>query len=414
MKYVFIAFLISLQCATAHAGTATTDSLTFAQAETLLLARNREIQAAQRAVEGLRADGISAAQRPNPTLSLSVTSINPDHSNAGKYWDKPLDNIIRLDQTIEGGDKRDLRMKAAESAIHAGQEDAMDMIRQQRLALASSYYGLLLAQEKEDINRQSAALYGKSILASELRLKTGDISPTELSRLQVEALRAENDARQSLAEKEKAWQALAYLIGAERQNTPMRASGPWPEAVSTVDHEIESLLAQRPDVRAAQARVEMANARRAQARALLKRDVSVGVQYEHYPPDARNTVGVGVSFPLMANYQYQGEIQRAESDYGAALEAQEQVRAQALTEIRTTRSDLDAAADRLQRYRSDILAKAGKSAAAAEFAYSRGAISLLDLLDARRTLKAVQLEAASASYDYARALAAWTLFTNKL
>lgn len=413
MKYAFIAFLLSLLCATAQAETAAPVALTFAQAEALLLARNREIQAAQRMVEGLRADGISAAQRPNPTLSLGVTSINLDRRNSGRYWDKPLDNVIRLDQTIEGGDKRDLRIKAAESAIHAGQEDARDIVRQQRLALASSYYGLFQAQEKADIYRQSAELYGKSIRASELRLKAGDISPTDLSRLQVEAYRAENDARQAQADLEKARQALAYLIGAERKDAPIRASGPWPEAESSAHPDIEALLAQRPDILAAMARVEAANARRAQARALLKRDISVGMQYEHYPPDASNTVGVGVSFPLFANYQFQGEIQRAESDYGAALEALEQVRAQAVTEIRSTRSDLEAAADRLRRYRSDLLEKAGKSAAAAEFAYSRGALSLLDLLDARRTLKAVQLEAVSASYDYARALAAWTLFTNE-
>lgn len=412
MKYLSIAVLLSLLCATAQADTVAVDALTLPQAEALLLGHNREIQAARRMVEGLSADGIAAAQRPNPTLSLGVSSINLDRRNPGNYWDKPVDNVIRLDQTIEGGGKRELRIHAAQSTVKAGQADEAEVVRRQRLALAAAYYGLLLAQEKEEIGRQTAALYGKSIQASELRLKAGDISPAELARLRIEAYRGENEARQARAESEKARQALAYLIGAERQTAALRADGPWPEPEPTTEGDIDALLAQRPDVRAAQARVELADARRAQARALLKRDVSVGAQYEHYPPDARNTVGVGVSFPLFANYQYQGEIKRAESDYGAALESLEQVRAQALTEVRATRSDLDAATDRLARYRSDLLEKAGKSASAAEFAYSRGAISLLDLLDARRTLKAVQLEAANAHFDYALALAAWQIFTH--
>jgi len=405
MKHRKLITLLCLLSGTAQAEPAALDALTLPQAETLLLSHNREIQAAQRMVEGLRADGLSAAQRPNPTLSVGTSSINLDRNSPGKLWDKQMDSVFRLDQTIERGSKRELRIKAAETAVKAGQADAADTVRQQRLALASSYYDLLLAQEREDINRQTAQLYGKSVTASELRLKVGDISPTELARLQVEAYRADNDARQAQADREKARIVLAYLMGEERRAEQIRALGPWPETRPEKAGEIENMLSRRADVKAAQTRVELADAKRAQARALLTRDISVGVQYEHYPPDARNTVGVGISFPLFANYQYQGEIQRAESDYSAALEDMERVRAQALTEINKTRADLDAAAERLNRYRAELATKAEKTATAAEFAYSRGALSLLDLLDARRTLKAIQLEAASARSDYAKALA---------
>jgi len=408
MKHFPLLLLSLLLCGTAHAEPAAPlDNLTLPQAETLLLSHNREIQAAQRMVEGLRADGISAAQHPNPTLSLGTSSISLDRASPGKPWDKQMDSVFRLDQTIERGGKRELRIKAAESAIRAGQADAADTVRQQRVALASSYYDLMLAQEKEEINRHTAQLYSKSLKASELRLQQGDISATELARLQVDAYRADNGARQAQSEREKAQLMLAYLMGEERQSARIHAAGPWPDAQAVAAAEVETMLARRADVRAAQSRVELADARRGQARALRTRDISVGVQYEHYPPDARNTVGLGVSFPLFANYQYQGEIQRAESDYSAALEDLERVRAQALTEISKTRSDLDAALERVERYRGELLAKAEKAAAAAEFAYSRGALGLLDLLDARRTLKAVQIEAAGVRADHAKALAAW-------
>ena len=404
ISLVFLALLLS---ATAHAAPAALNALSLPQAEVLLLAHNHEIQSAQRMLEGLRADRIGADQRPNPTLTLGITSISVERHPAGKYWDKPLDNVLRLDQTIERGDKRELRVRAADQAIKSGEADTSEMIRQQRIALASAYYDLLLAQEKEGINRQTVELYGKSVGASQLRLKVGDIAPTELARLQVEAARASNDLRQSQAEREKAQLALAYLIGAEKQAEQVHASDLWPEVQPRAGLDLEALLDSRPDIRSAQARVAFADARRAQARALLKRDVSVGVQYEHYPPDARNTVGVGISFPLQLNYQYQGEIQRAESDYSAALEDLERVRAAARGDLGRVRSDLESAAERLARYRDELLAKAEKSAAAAEFAYQRGALPLLDLLDARRTLRAIQFEAAVARCDYAKALSAW-------
>jgi len=49
----------------------------------------------------------------------------------------------------------------------------------------------------------------------------------------------------------------------------------------------------------------------------------------------------------------------------------------------------------------------------AEFAYKQGAQSVMDLLDARRTYKATQIEAASARSDYATALAAWEFLSNE-
>ena len=45
----------------------------------------------------------------------------------------------------------------------------------------------------------------------------------------------------------------------------------------------------------------------------------------------------------------------------------------------------------------------------AELAYSKGALPLSDLLDARRTLRATALEALSARQDHAKALGAWQL-----
>jgi cobalt-zinc-cadmium efflux system outer membrane protein len=54
-----------------------------------------------------------------------------------------------------------------------------------------------------------------------------------------------------------------------------------------------------------------------------------------------------------------------------------------------------------------LLAEAKKSSDSAEFAYKNGAIGVMDLLDARRTLRAIQLDAAAAQADYAKALAAW-------
>lgn len=66
-----------------------------------------------------------------------------------------------------------------------------------------------------------------------------------------------------------------------------------------------------------------------------------------------------------------------------------------------------AARDRMKRLEGGLLADAERVAKAAELAYGKGAMSLMDLLDARRTLRQIQIEAASARADYAKALSDW-------
>jgi len=247
-----------------------------------------------------------------------------------------------------------------------------------------------------------------------MRLKAGDVAAADLSRLRVDALRAENEVRAAQADRRRAQNALGYLIGAEREAASIRAADAWPRPDEAVQAAIDdATLDRRPDVAAARERMDAANKARELARSLATRDVTVGAGIDRTPPSETNTMGTGtlvgmsVSFPLFLRYMYEGEIARAEADYTAAMELLELTRAQARTELTTALSDLSAAADRLQRYETSLLTEAQKAADYAEFAYRNGAIGVIDLLDARRTLRAVTLDAAAARADYAKALARW-------
>jgi len=400
-------------------------ALALVQAEQLLRSRNREVQAARRALEAAQANTLSAGARPNPTLSLGVAAINPSVGlGAGPLRDKILDSSIRIDQIIERGDRRELRVANARSLEAASAEDFSDTFRQQRLALRAAYYDLLLAQDKVDIARDTTSLFEGSLRAAELRLKAGDIARADVARLRVDALRAQNDARAAEADRRRAQLALAYLIGAEAKASDIRAADPWP---SPAGHEAagvaDELIERRPDVRAAKNRVEAAQKARDLARGLRTRDVTVGAQFDHYPINPSyalgsgagngNTYGVFVSIPLFARYFYEGEIQRSEVDYNAALEALDKVRAQARSDLSRTLSDLQAAAERLRRYDESLLVEAKRAVDSVEFAYKNGAIGVMDLLDARRTQRAIQIDSATARNDYSKALAAWEAGTRR-
>ena len=79
----------------------------------------------------------------------------------------------------------------------------------------------------------------------------------------------------------------------------------------------------------------------------------------------------------------------------------------ALTDAKRAQTDLLAAAERRHRLTDELLPQAKQALQSAEFAYQHGATTLLDLLDARRTMRAVDLEATAAMADFAKARAAW-------
>lgn len=404
-RLIFILFLLPAVVLAEGSG-----ALSLRQAEALWQQHSRELRLAGLAVSGAAADIQVARQIPNPEVSMNAQSISPATGyGAGGWKDKKMDTVFRVDQVIERGGKRDLRIKGAESRLEASRFEADETARQQLGALRHAYYDLLLAQEKLALARDTAALYGKSAEAGKLRQKAGDIAPVDLTRLQIDRARAESDARQAQTDLEQAQLALAYLIG-ERDARSLQAGDAWPAVDGKNLPEIE--IPQRPDLDAAQRRVQAAEADRDLARALKKRDVTIGLQYEHNrQSEPANSYGLGVSLPLFVWHEYEGQIARAETDFATAQLAMEQQQSQVRAQVAQSRNALLSARERYQRMESGLLADADKVARAAEFAYTKGAMGLMDLLDARRTLRQIQIEAASARADYAKAVSDWQLQT---
>ncbi|HJW55067.1 MAG TPA: TolC family protein [Burkholderiaceae bacterium] len=389
--------------------------MSLSRAIAIAVERNHDVKLSALAVDSADAARISANAAPNPALTVQTANINPHQGiGAGGLRDKAVDTTIRVDQLIERGGKRELRSENAASLERASRADLGEAQRQLRISVSQAYYDLLAAQERQRTTADSALLFDGTVAAAQKRKEAGDIAGAEVERIQVDALRARNDARQAKADLAKAQLALALLMGIEPQEGAIQATDPWPDPQQVVtDAGIGRLIEQRPDIRAARARVDAADAASRLAQASRVRDVSVGVQFEHYPVSAfngqgsGNSYGVAIQVPLFTRYDFAGEIRSAQVALETARVNLEKTRGAARNELLRTLHDIKAAAEHVQRYQHELLPAAKKSTDAAEYAFRNGAISVMDVLDARRTYRSTQLEAVSAQSDYAKSLAAW-------
>ena len=378
-------------------------------AHTLAAARdNLEVGLARRVLQAARADVSAADHAPAPVLTVKASQINLQNGVGGGNLlrDKRIDKSLGVDWLWERGNKRELRTRQARSSAEAAQADLEEMQVVQQLAAASAFYDLLAVQERiaqvEAISRSAEQL---SATAAR-RVRAGDLPEQEAMRTGIEAQRAGADLQSALAERQRAQAALALSTGLA---PPLSAEGGWPALDSPT---LAAVPSARADVRAAQHRLDAAQAALDGALALRKSDVTLGSSIDHFPGTSNRLLEVRLQVPLsgvLGSYGFDGEIGRARAQLAQAQEQLAKTQRSADADSQRLQNDLQAFAARARSYQRGIVPQARQVAAMAELAYSKGALSLTDLIDARRTLRNVLLEDVATRADHARALAAWQL-----
>lgn len=391
-------------------------SLALAAADDLVSRCNRDVIAARLAMFAAEADLRVASQRPNPNLTLGASNVNPHAGiGSGALRDKTFDSSVRLDQLVERGGKGELREAQARSLVAAARADIAEQVRTQRLAMRASFFDLAAAQERVRLQLEFRDLSLQSVGASNERLRAGEVSRAEANRFRLDAARAANDARQAETDRERARLDLAKLLGVESSAPGLEVSVEWPDREPSA-----AAAGERPDVAAAHRRLDAALAGRALARSIATRDVTLAAQADRWPVSETNIQGTGISYtlsvsvPLHVRHANEGEAARGQADFDAAQAQAQRAEASAGAEARVAELDWRAARERRERVEREVRPLAQDVADAAEFAYKRGATGVLDLLDARRSLKAVELDEVQALADTSKAWARLAAARDKL
>jgi cobalt-zinc-cadmium efflux system outer membrane protein len=247
--------------------------------------------------------------------------------------------------------------------------------------------------------------------AADKQVATGAMAPVDRARLAVDDLAVADAAREASLDLRDARHALGLLLGRDDSHD-LSADDPWPEASS-----VASVRAfdpqQRADLRAARSRLAAADAGVALARSERHRDIELGVEAEREPADISGvTWGVSLTIPLGGPSRARGAIQRAEADRDSAALELQVLQREAHAELDQLQASAQSAAQRRSDYEGLQSDAARKAVQGIELAYRRGAASLTDLLDARRSWREFEAALIEARADHAIALARWEAATS--
>jgi len=401
-----------------------------AQAQTLGLAQvleaarqNLDVSIAQQNLAAAQADVVSADRAPFPIFTAKTSQMYLDKGvsgnqgiGGGAFGQKNIDKSGGIDWTWERGNKRNLRTQSAKQQALAASADLQEMLVMQQVAAAAAYFDLLAARERNQemkVLSQSALQLSKS---AGLRLKAGDLSAQDTARLEIEAQRAQADARSAQLDQQRAVLLLQQITKLSINLNTWKVAADWPSIQVQVPTQgvLQAWVDQRADVVAARERVTAASAALELAQAQKKADVTLGSSLDHDPRVSNRMLELRLSLPLIWGYGYEGEIGRAQAQLAQAQTLFEKTKLEASSDLQRLLQEFSAALERETLYEQDILPRARKVAEQAERAFTLGASSLTDLLDARRTLRATLIEAAFTRADYAKAHEAWRLRTTVL
>lgn len=398
--------LAAAQMAAAPAASTLPDHLTLDGAMAQFVAHGFDLLLADADVAGSEGDAWAAAAFANPEVSGTVSHAGrpyqaslcpPGQCSTTGYTVNVTDQAGLLD--VATG-KRGLRRDVGAMRLAAAQHGRDDAARLLGAGVKSQYLAVALDQALVQFATETAATFAQSLTLFSDRYGAGDISEADLVRMQVAVLDAQQqvDAAQGSLVDDRL--ALGMLMGLRGPVPEFTVDAPWPSAQAAqalIDRPIGHYLAQaqehRPDLQASTALAQ--SSQRAASLAVRQRlpDATLSFNYQQFGTGQNSiqprtyTGGLSLALPLL--YQNQGEVARARADARRAEVQAQKLAAQVESDVRRSHAALSYAYARAARSRDHMLADADRALQLVRLQYTKGAASLLDLLDAQRTHIAV-------------------------
>ena len=366
--------------------------ITLDQAIDLAIAHNHALKATQTQIQQSQAQEVTAALRPNPTLTADALFIPIEPQN---FNSNIIASVTEFDAGVsylfERGGKRHRRIEAARDATAQTRYQVSDAERTLIFNTAQQFITAQLAESNLDLANQDLASFQQTVDIAKAQYQAGAISEGDLLKITVQLLQFQTDVSSARVAKAQALASLREFLGydAVPANYDVEGDLTYQPLQLNRDDLLLKALKNRPDLLAARQGVQAAESQHALAKANGKVDVTGALTYTHVTDE--NTVGVTVSLPLPIFDRNQGEIARTRYARTAAQETAYAASDTVLTDVNSAYEAFLGNQEVVNLYTGGYLKQAKDSRDISEYAYHRGAASLLDFLDAERSYRATQL-----------------------
>jgi cobalt-zinc-cadmium efflux system outer membrane protein len=380
--------------------------ITLDEAIQMALQHNHNVLAARTTIQQSQAEEITANLRPNPALFADweyLPIFTPSSMNS-TYLHDSTEADLGLSYLFERGKKRQHRLQAAKDITAQTRSQVADNERALTFSVATQFVNTQLAESMLDLAHEDLKSFQSTVELSQERYKAGAISEDDFLKIKLQLLQFETDFQQAQLARIQALSDLRQLLGYESVSADFDVAGDFdyqPLKGNLDDFQMKGMR-NRPDLRAAQQGVAAANSQYALQKSIGKQDFTLTANYSHV--NAINAATFAVSIPLAIFNRNQGEIARARFAVTQAEEQEKGTSGQVMTDVHDAYEGLRENDRVVQLYRSGYLDVAQKDRDISEYAYKRGAVSLLDFLDAERSYRATQLAYRQSLASYLLAL----------
>jgi cobalt-zinc-cadmium efflux system outer membrane protein len=376
------------------------------QAIDLALAHNHALLAERTQINQNQALEITANLRPNPTLGGDVQFIPVFQPNnfSEDYLNQDLQFDLGLGYLFERGGKRQRRLRAARDQTAVTRSQVTDAERTLAFNVGQQFVSVLLAESTLQFAEQDLKSFQQTVDVGDAQYKAGAISEGDYLKISLQLLQFQTDVSSARLARVQALIDLRELLGydAVPANFDVIGDLAYQPLKAGVDDLQAKALGLRPDLRAAQLGVTAAQSQIALAKANGKQDVTGTADYTH--TGGVSSASLFLSIPLAIFNRNQGEIARTQYALTQAQETQLLTSDTVLSDVSNAYEALKSNDEVVQLYISGYLKQAQDSRDISEYAYHRGAASLLDFLDAERSYRATQLAYRQALASYMTAL----------
>lgn len=356
-----------------------TKKLTLGEAIARTLDKNSELQAYPFEVRMLDGELLQAGQKPLPELGAMLENAIGTGELKGL---QAAELTVTLSQTFEMGGKRQAR-RALVGARQRLLEEEYSLARTDILAeVTRRYYHLLHIQKLADITVQQLDARQKARELVSERVTAGAIPTADLSKIELEIA----DTRLKLRELKQAGIKAATRLAAMWMVKPdfTSAGGRLTTAYKVPDSTIlEQVIETTPPYLHAVALTRLSESSLSLALTQNKQDIKLGIGVRRNETLNDQALMFTFSMPLAFDNPNKGRIlaARAESQMNAVQ--QQQVRQKLILSLSELRQKMIADQSLSAGIKSEVRPAAIKLLADAENAYSTGAYSILEWIDAQ-------------------------------